>query len=70
MFNKSLRVAILTGNNSPGEQYLTRLFRSEFDNVIVAAVKNLIEWSDEFYSRKIMTRKDHHAAEPLSDLPG
>ncbi|SVC23624.1 uncharacterized protein METZ01_LOCUS276478, partial [marine metagenome] len=39
MFNKSLKVAILTGNNSPGQQYLIRLFRSEFGNVIVAAVK-------------------------------
>ncbi len=34
------------------------------------AVKNLIRWSNEFYSREVMTRKDHHTAQPLSDLPG
>jgi len=34
------------------------------------AVKNLIEWSNEFYSRELMTRKDHHTSQPLSDLPG
>tara|TARA_B100001971_G_C18037076_1_gene455612 strand:- start:178 stop:828 length:651 start_codon:yes stop_codon:yes gene_type:complete len=34
------------------------------------AVKNLIEWSNEFYSREVMTRKDHHTVQPLSDLPG
>ena len=34
------------------------------------AVKNLIEWSDEFYSRETMIRRDHHTSQPLSDLPG
>ena len=34
-----LKIAILTGNNSPGERYLVRLLRSEFENVIVVAVK-------------------------------
>ena len=34
------------------------------------AVKNLIEWSNEFYSRETMIRKDHHTSQPLSDLPG
>jgi hypothetical protein len=34
------------------------------------AVKNLIRWSNEFYSREIMTRKDHHTSQPLSDMPG
>ena len=34
------------------------------------AVKNLIEWSNEFYSREMMIRKDHHTSQPLSDLPG
>ncbi len=34
------------------------------------AVKNLIGSSDEFYTREVMTRKDHHTAQPLSDLPG
>ena len=34
------------------------------------AVKNLIEWSNEFYSREVMVRKDHHTVQPLSDLPG
>ncbi|HCI86569.1 MAG TPA: creatininase, partial [Dehalococcoidia bacterium] len=34
------------------------------------AVKNLIVWSDEFYSREVLTRKDHHTTQPLSDLPG
>ena len=34
-----LKIAILTGNNSPGERHLVRLLRSEFENVIVIAVK-------------------------------
>ena len=34
-----LKIALLTGNNSPGEHYLVRLLRSEFENVIVVAVK-------------------------------
>ena len=34
------------------------------------AVKNLIEWSNEFYNRNPMSRKDHHTSQPLSDLPG
>ena len=34
-----LKIAILTSNNSPGERYLIRLLRSEFENVIVVAVK-------------------------------
>ena len=34
------------------------------------AVKTLIEWSNEFYSRETMIRKDHHTSQPLSDLPG
>ena len=39
MSKERLRVAILTGNNSYAERYLVRLFRSEFDNVIVASTK-------------------------------
>ena len=39
MSKERLRVAILTGNNSYAERYLVRLFRSEFDNVLVAATK-------------------------------
>ena len=34
------------------------------------AVKNLIEWANEFYSRETMIRKDHNTSQPLSDLPG
>lgn len=34
------------------------------------AVKNLIGWSNEFYTREVMTRKDHHTRQSLSDLPG
>ena len=34
------------------------------------AVKNLIEWSNEIYSREMAIRKDHHMSQPLSDLPG
>ena len=39
MSKERFRVAILTGNNSYAERYLVRLFRSEFDNVIVASTK-------------------------------
>ncbi len=39
MLNKSLKIAVLTGNNSTGEQHLIRLLRSEFDNVIIVAAK-------------------------------
>jgi len=34
------------------------------------AVKNLIEFADEFHARPLPNRRDHHDSEPLSKLPG
>ncbi len=34
------------------------------------AVKNLIAWADEWHAREDLARVDHHAAKPLSPLPG
>lgn len=34
------------------------------------SVKNLVTFAGEFHSTPVMVRKDHHAAKPLSALPG
>jgi len=34
------------------------------------AVRNLIEFADEFHARPRPNRRDHHDAKPLSEIPG
>lgn len=57
-----------TENGTAGEPSIATKVKGR--KLFTEAVKNLIEFSDEFANRKYLPRKDHHVTKPTIPVPG